>query len=98
MPQNRDHFRIPFPIGERPQLLVGAAEFKVIDLSERGARIVRNATSLTVIGTPVAGLRMREALLPSARASAPALAGRDLEPGGLGTAVAVDAPSNPVQS
>ena len=42
MPQNRDHFRIPFPIGERPQLVVGAAEFEVIDLSERGARIVRN--------------------------------------------------------
>jgi hypothetical protein len=42
MPQNRDHFRIPFPIGERPQLFVGAAEFEVIDVSERGARIVRN--------------------------------------------------------
>src|SRR5437868_2423343 len=42
MPQTRGHFRIPFPIGERPQLLVGEAEFEVIDLSERGARIVRN--------------------------------------------------------
>jgi hypothetical protein len=42
MAQNRDHFRIPFPIGERPQLIVGAAEFEVIDLSERGARVIRN--------------------------------------------------------
>ena len=42
MPQNRDHYRIPFPIGERPRLVVGAAEFEVIDLSERGARIVLN--------------------------------------------------------
>ena len=42
MAQNRDHYRILFPIGERPQLVVGAIEFEVIDLSERGARVIRN--------------------------------------------------------
>jgi hypothetical protein len=42
MPQNRDHFRIPFPIEERPQLAVGEGEFEILDLSECGARIVSN--------------------------------------------------------
>jgi len=42
MSQSRDHFRIPFPIEQRPKLIVGAVEFEVIDLSECGARIVRD--------------------------------------------------------
>src|SRR5256885_15219459 len=40
MSQNRDFFRIPFPIAERPRLLARGDEFRVLDLSESGASIV----------------------------------------------------------
>ena len=39
MPQQRDYFRIPYPVTERPQLIIGADEFQIVDLSESGARI-----------------------------------------------------------
>jgi hypothetical protein len=39
MPQQRDYFRIPYPVTERPRLVIGASEFEVVDLSESGARI-----------------------------------------------------------
>jgi len=39
MPQQRDYFRIPYPVTERPRLIVGASEFEIVDLSESGARI-----------------------------------------------------------
>src|SRR5436309_3499025 len=40
MSQQRDVFRIPFPVTERPRLIVGAREFDIVDLSESGARIL----------------------------------------------------------
>ncbi len=39
MAQSRDYFRIPFPVAQRPHLIVGKDEFEVLDLSERGARV-----------------------------------------------------------
>jgi hypothetical protein len=39
MGQSRDYFRIPFPVTERPHLIVEKDEFEVLDLSERGARV-----------------------------------------------------------
>jgi hypothetical protein len=39
MGQSRDYFRIPFPVTERPRLIVDKDEFEAIDLSERGARV-----------------------------------------------------------
>src|SRR5437016_10622779 len=39
MPQQRDYFRIPYPVPERPRLIVGTREYEIVDLSESGARI-----------------------------------------------------------
>jgi hypothetical protein len=39
MPQQRDYFRIPYPVTERPRLVIGVDEFQIVDLSESGARI-----------------------------------------------------------
>jgi hypothetical protein len=44
-PQKRDFFRIPFPVAERPKLLVGLREYEVLDLSERGAKIAASECS-----------------------------------------------------
>jgi hypothetical protein len=47
MSQKRDHFRIVFPLDQRPCLAAGLAEWDVIDLSENGARVaVSGNTSL----------------------------------------------------
>jgi hypothetical protein len=40
MSQKRDHFRIVFPVGQRPCLAAGLAEWDVIDLSENGAKVM----------------------------------------------------------
>jgi len=45
MSQKRDHFRIVFPLGQRPCLAAGLAEWDVIDLSENGAKIAVNCGS-----------------------------------------------------
>ncbi|HEY2412303.1 MAG TPA: PilZ domain-containing protein [Pirellulaceae bacterium] len=39
MSQKRDHFRIVFPVGQRPCLAAGLVEWDVIDLSEDGAKV-----------------------------------------------------------
>jgi len=47
MPQKRDHFRIVFPLGQRPCLVADLAEWDIVDLSENGAKIAVNCrTSL----------------------------------------------------
>src|SRR5689334_11198140 len=45
MSQNRDHFRIVFPLGQRPCLAAGLAEWDIIDLSENGAKIALSCES-----------------------------------------------------
>lgn len=45
MSQKRNHFRIPYPITERPRLVMAGAEFEVLDLSARGARVAFNKNS-----------------------------------------------------
>jgi hypothetical protein len=42
MSQKRDHFRIVFPVGQRPCLTAGLAECDIIDLSEDGAKVAVN--------------------------------------------------------
>ena len=42
MSQKRDHYRIVFPIGQRPCLAAGLAEWDVLDLSENSGRIALN--------------------------------------------------------
>jgi len=42
MSQNRDYFRIVFPIGERPCLKADLTEWDILDLSENGARVAVN--------------------------------------------------------
>ena len=39
MAQKRDFYRIPYPVAERPRLVVGTVELEVLDISERGARV-----------------------------------------------------------
>jgi hypothetical protein len=47
MSQKRDHFRIVFPLGQRPCLATDLAAWDVIDLSEDGAKVaVSSETSL----------------------------------------------------
>ena len=37
-PREREHYRIAYPIAERPQLLLGDDAYEVLDCSERGLR------------------------------------------------------------
>jgi hypothetical protein len=54
MSQKRDHFRIVFPLGQRPCLAAGMSEWEVIDLSEDGAKIALNCETSLCSDNPFA--------------------------------------------
>jgi PilZ domain len=53
-PHERAHFRIEYPIRERPTFTVGKAVYSVVDCSERGLRFAM-AGELPALGTRIAG-------------------------------------------
>lgn len=70
MEQNRDHFRIVFPIEQRPCLAAGLAQWDVIDLSEQGAKVeVQSESSLISRGAFEATIKFRDGKSTPVKAS-----------------------------
>ncbi len=46
MSQRRNYFRIQFPMTQRPRLVVGSAEFEIVELAETGARVIAHDAAL----------------------------------------------------
>lgn len=42
VPERRDYFRVTYPPGMRPTILIGKNEFEVNDISERGLKFWNN--------------------------------------------------------
>lgn len=42
--QKRDHYRLEYPVPDRPSVLVNGLKYEVIDLSEQGMKFICNRT------------------------------------------------------
>jgi hypothetical protein len=51
MSQKRDHFRIVFPLDQRPCLSAGLGKWEIIDLSEHGAKLVVPVEGTSLLGS-----------------------------------------------
>ena len=70
MDQNRDHFRIVFPIEQRPSLTTELAAWNVIDLSENGAKVeVQLETYPCAAGEFEATIKFRDGTAAPVKAS-----------------------------
>ena len=58
------HYRIPYPLAERPAFRIGRSEFRVVDLSEKGIRFAFTGVDRLVIAEAVpAGVGLGEGQL-----------------------------------
>jgi hypothetical protein len=56
----REYYRIPYPVTERPRLVLGTAIHEVLDCSETGIRFEADDPASLQVGAPVQGrLRLR---------------------------------------
>jgi hypothetical protein len=53
-PNRRGHFRLRYPAGTGPMLVIGAAAFRVVELSERGLQFTGGARAL-LLGERLSG-------------------------------------------
>ncbi|MCA9151819.1 MAG: PilZ domain-containing protein [Planctomycetales bacterium] len=49
-PNQRAHYRLQYPLRERPLLVVGTSQYAVIELSEGGLRVQGNVSSEEIDG------------------------------------------------
>jgi hypothetical protein len=54
-PHKRRHYRIVYPAGHRPTIVIEGVKFLVADISERGVRIINDVEKHLPVGTAVEG-------------------------------------------
>ena len=55
-PHNRKHYRIKYPLPERPVLTIEGTDFKVVDCSEFGLRYQEPGPAVSKPGTEIRGV------------------------------------------
>lgn len=54
--QEREYYRLQYPLAERPQILIGDQTFEITEISEQGARIAHAGSALIHDGGPFHGV------------------------------------------
>jgi hypothetical protein len=58
--QRRQHYRIPYPLMERPRLAIGGREHEIIDLSEKGVKFYLGKDDFCLLADPAVACIQRE--------------------------------------
>lgn len=53
--QHRNHYRLEYPVPDRPTIRANGTQFEVIEASEAGLKFNCNGTFVPILGTPFKG-------------------------------------------